>query len=106
LKSVGGSNPLIWFRLHPRKTDNSGWWYYKGVTEANVKFSIHPKGKSSVNDMGIIVVDNICWAKMAEIIRSSKMSEKIKAEVKSKGFLSILKKDYHKIRMIGQLTIE
>ena len=56
--------------------------------------------------MGIIVVDNICWAKMAEIIRSSKMSEKIKAEVKSKGFLSILKKDYHKIRMIGQLTIE
>ena len=106
LKSIGGANPLMWFRLHPKKEDNSGWWYYKSVIDLNAKYSIHSQGKNSPNEKGFVLVDNACWAKMAPIIKQTNAHETIKAEkFRFKASLKITKSNFHKIKMIGLLTI-
>ena len=70
----------MWFRLHPKKEDNSGWWYYKSIVGLNTKYSIHSSGKKSMNEKGLVVDDNICWSKMTEIIKQTDKFEIIKAE--------------------------
>ena len=102
IKATGGSNPYTWFRLYPKKEDNSGWWSYKGGSGKNTKLSIHSKAKSGVNDRGIIVVNNVCWGKLSEIIRSSETFETIKAEKFAKG---IFGKPYDKVKIIGTLAV-
>ena len=104
-KATGGENPLIWFRLYPRKEDNSGWWYYKGVGNTETKLSLHSRGKNSPDHKGFVVLDNICWAKMNEIIRSSKTFETIKAEKFNPGLFGLFSKPYHKVKTIGSLNV-
>ena len=42
LKANIGENPMVWFRLHPLKADNSGWWYYKATSmEDAIHQAIH-----------------------------------------------------------------
>lgn len=105
LKATGGPNPLIWFRLYPRKLDNSGWWYYKNVGPADTKLTLHSRGKSSPEHRGFTVLDNVCWAKMNEIIRSSKTFETIKAEKYNPGLFGLFSKPYHKVKTIGTLYV-
>ena len=106
LKSIGGTNPLMWFRLHPKKEDNSGWWYYKSVIDLNTKYSIHSSEKKSTNEKGFVVLDNLCWANMTEIIKQTNTFETIKAEkFHFKSSLRVSKNNFHKIKMIGVLTI-
>jgi predicted acyltransferase (DUF342 family) len=96
----------MWFRLHPKKEDNSGWWYYKSIVGLNTKYSIHSSGKKSMNEKGFVVDDNICWSKMTEIIKQTNKFEIIKAEkFHFKASLSVAKNNFHKIKMIGLLTI-
>ena len=72
MQAVGGENPMAWFRIYPRKEDNTGWWYYQGAKNTNSKLLIHPKEKNSKSNEGFLVSDNICWAKLHEMIRTSK----------------------------------
>lgn len=101
-KATGGEAPLVWFRIYPRKEDNSGWWYYKGAKNTHSKLLIHPKEKHSKSNEGFLVNDNICWAKLHEMIRSSKSFETIKAEKFNKGLFS---SPYEKIKTIGTLRV-
>lgn len=101
-KATGGENPLIWFRLFPRKEDNSGWWYYKGCKNTNAKLLLHPKEKHSKSNEGFIINDAICWSKLNAMIRSSKSFETIKAEKYKKGLFS---SPYEKVKTIGTLTV-
>ena len=77
-KAANIPQELVWFRIYPRKEDNSGWWFNEWSRGA--KFSIHPKEKHSVSDIGFIVTDRICWNKMHVIIRASESFEIIKTE--------------------------
>jgi hypothetical protein len=106
LKATSGANPLIWFRLYPRKLDNSGWWYYKGIESDDTKLSIHSRAKSSRNNFGIVVLDNICWSKMNDIIRSSKSFDTIKADNYNSGTFGILRKFYHKVKSVGFIQVD
>jgi len=94
--------PLEWFHLHPRKEDNSGWWYYKNTKFSDTKFSIHTPEKNTKRDEGIVVTDVLCWAKLVEIIRSSKSLETIKAE---KFHTRILSRNFEKVSVIGFMNI-
>ena len=100
-KAVSVPDKLVWFRLYPRKVDNSGWWYYEFAS--NAKMSLHPKEKHSIDDIGFIVFDPVCWTRMHAIIRASETYEIIKTEKFTKKLLS---KSFHKVRMIGMITIE
>jgi len=102
LKAIGGHHPVSWFRLYPRKQDNSGWWFYKSTKNSNAKLSIHNMEKNGKRDEGIVVKNNLCWARLIEIVRSSKTLEMIKAEKSTKSFLSA---PFEKIKTIGILTI-
>jgi hypothetical protein len=102
LKSTGGSNPVAWFRIHPRKDDNSGWWFYKNVKNQDNRLSIHSSDKNKSRDEGIIVTDPICWAKLSAIMRTSKTVETIKVEKFTKGLLT---KPVEKVKTIGMLFI-
>ena len=96
----------MWFRLHPKKEDNSGWWYYKSIIDLNTKYSIHSSGKKSSNEKGFVIADNICWSKMTEIIKQRNNFEIIKAEkFHFKASLRVSKINFHKIKMVGALTI-
>ena len=65
--------------------------------------SIHTGDKNKARDEGILVLDNICWAKMSAIMRTSKTLETIKAEKFSKGFFS---SPVEKVKTIGMLFIK
>lgn len=101
-KATGGENPMVWFRIYPRKEDNSGWWYYKGANNTHSKLLIHSKDKSSKSNEGFVIDNNICWAKLHEMIRSSKSFETIKAEKFNKSRFS---SPFEKVKTIGTLKI-
>lgn len=101
-KATGGENPMVWFRIYPRKEDNSGWWYYKGNKNTHSKLLIHPKEKSSKSNEGFVVNDNICWAKLHEMIRSSKSIDTIKAQKFAK---SLFGSPFEKVKTIGTLKV-
>ena len=105
LKATGGANPLIWFRLYPRKMDNSGWWHYKGIEVDDAKLSIHSRAKSSRHNIGLVVLDNVCWSKMNELIRSSKSFDTIRADNYNSETLGIFRKSYHKVKSIGLIQV-
>ena len=105
LKETSGSNPLTWFRLYPRKVDDSGWWYYKGIKSDDAKLSIHSRARSSRDDFGLVVLDNVCWSKLSEIIRASKTSDTIKAEYYNPSTFGIFRTLYDKVKSIGIVTI-
>jgi hypothetical protein len=99
-KAANVPEELVWFRLYPRKEDNSGWWYYE--FHRNAKMSLHPKEKHSINDIGFIVLDRICWSKMNKVIRASETFEIIKTEKVAKELFS---KSFFKVKMIGMITV-
>ena len=102
----GGENPQVWFRLHPLKADKSGWWYFKGFEKATSQFSIHSKAKHSLNDVGFIVLDDVCWIRIAEIIRSSQSNDQIVTQVRNMDPLShLFRRNKHNAQVIGKLTI-
>jgi len=98
IKALGGSNPTTWYRLYPKREDDSGWWHYKGLSSHNSKMSIHSKAKNSPEDEGILVLNSICWAKLSEVIRSSEKFDTIKTVKFSK---SLFGKSYEKVKVIG-----
>lgn len=102
MKATGGGNPLIWFRLYPRKEDNSGWWYYRGINSESSRYLLQPKGKSSKTDAGYIVMNDNCWSTMNSIIKASMTRDTIKAEKYNKG---LIEKPYEKTKMIGTLIV-
>lgn len=98
-KAVNVPQELVWFRLYPRKVDNSGWWYYK--FNRNSKMALYPKEKDSINDVGFIVLDRECWSHMNMIIRAAETFEIIKTEKFSRELFA---KSYYKVKMIGMIT--
>lgn len=101
-KATSGPIPKIWFRLFPRKIDNTGWWYYKHMRKENKKMSLHSKDKVSEYNTGIVVVDSLCWNRMTEIIKSSSTYDFINTERYNHG---IFTKPFYKVKMIGTLEI-
>jgi hypothetical protein len=99
-KAANVPQPLVWFRLYPRKEDNSGWWFYE-LSSSN-KLSLHPKEKHSINDIGYIALNPVCWSKLHAIIRASETFEIIKTEKITK---KLFEKTFHKVKMIGILTV-
>lgn len=68
----------------------------------NKKMSIHSKDKVSIYNTGIVVVDSLCWNRMAEVIKSSGTFDYIKTERYNYG---IFTKPFYKIKMIGTIEI-
>ncbi|RNA00032.1 hypothetical protein BpHYR1_025377 [Brachionus plicatilis] len=101
-KATAGQIPLTWFRLFPRKIDNTGWWYYKHMREENKKMSLHSKDKVSKYNTGIVVVDSLCWNQMAQVIKSSSTFDVIQTERYNYG---IFAKPFYRVKMIGTLEI-
>ena len=102
IKATGGNNPYSWFRIYPRKDDNTGWWYNKNILNLNTTQSIHSIYKNTPRDEGLLLDDSICWAKLSAIIRTSKTVETIKAEKYVKSLFGFR---YEKIKTIGMLYI-
>jgi hypothetical protein len=106
LQANGGDNPMNWFRIFPKQGDKNKWWYYKGFTDTQTRYSIHYKNRDGVHEKGFVVLDYVCWKNMVKIIRGSTKTTRIMAQVKHRGPLSILSgKSKYSVQAIGNLTV-
>ena len=64
--------------------------------------SMHNKDKVSNYDTGLVVLDPLCWNRMADIVKSSSTFDTIQAEKFNYGLFS---KPFNKVKMIGTLEI-
>ena len=105
MKAEGGSKPLEWFNLFPRKLGDDGWWYYKGKNpqkQTEGKLSLHSSGKEGSKIEGFEITDAICWAKMHEVIRLAELVDKIEAD---KNIKSHFRDSFEVIKIVGYLKV-
>lgn len=99
LKATNVMNPLIWFRLYPKKLDGTGWWYFK---LNDLKLSIHSRDRVAMDTIGFVVLNPVCWSELNMVIRSSDYMETIKTERINKDMFT---KPFEKVRIIGTLSV-
>jgi hypothetical protein len=100
IKATDDANPLVWFRLYPRKiSPQQSWWYFK---YDNLQLSVHSKPRVSSTSAGLVVLDPACWSKMNAIISLSNYAQVIKTEKFNKDMFG---KPFEKVKSIGSLTL-
>ena len=105
MRSTGGSHPVQWFHLYPRKLANNGWWYYKGRNadrSSTGKILLHTSDKEEKDVEGFHVADIMCWAKLQTIIASSQKFDKIEVDKNVKG---LFKKSFDDAKVIGTIEV-
>ncbi len=81
LKNSRGKNGQTWFRLYALKEEKSGWYYFKGEKNSHMRLTVYTsRKKSEKQKMGFVVLDNDCWSRLKEIIKSSAFTKTIKIE--------------------------
>ena len=101
IKAMAGKNPYSWFRIHPKKINEAGWWHYKNIKALDTKLSMHSKDKNTPRDDGVLVDDPICWSKLAASIRTSKTLETIRTDL----YVKRLFRKYENTKIIGMLHV-
>jgi hypothetical protein len=106
LRTKSGDNPMSWFHLYPRKNDNTGWLYYKNFDNdhSGIKLTIHSIEKGDNHD-GFRIDNTLCWAKLVQIIRSSKTISHIETFRSRAKLMSFFLGNTEDVDIIGTVDV-
>ncbi len=93
-----------WYKLYPRKRDNSGWWDYGAYNPETYKSSLDLHKGHALNRgyACIAVLGDECWERLTTVINSSVDRDRITAT-----YHDVIKKPDYEVQadIIGYLTI-